>query len=128
MTALDKYVGIPYDEEKFDCADFVAWVQADYFKREITLPLARPRGLRGQLALGELSKSYAKRTDTPSDGDLILFREMGNRNASHAGVYFFLDYEAWVLHSNERNGCSVFHRLTDAYEFGLHIEGFYEWT
>jgi hypothetical protein len=125
---LDKYVGIPYDEDKFDCADFVAWVQSDLFQREITLPLARPRGLRGQLALGDLSKAYAKRTETPRDGDLILFRELGHASASHAGIYFFLDHEEWVLHSNEKNACSVFHRLRDAYEFGLNIEGFYEWT
>jgi len=34
----------------------------------------------------------------------------------------------WVLHSNERNGCSVLHRVRDLPEFGLRIEGIYTWA
>lgn len=126
LSDVERFCGIPYDEHEMDCADFVVLVQRELFGREIHLPNGRPRGVRGQLALGELSKAYATRTDTPQDGDLVVMFDHGR--AGHVGVYFWLAHEAWVLHSNERTGCSVLHLARELPDWGARIEGFYTWA
>ncbi|WP_414553447.1 peptidoglycan endopeptidase [Stenotrophomonas forensis] len=129
LAEVEKFVGIPYDEDGFDCADLVVLVQLQLFGRVITLPGRRPRGLQGAAELGALSRPYAHRRDgPPEDGDLVLMIDQGHRNPGHAGVFFFLAHEGWVLHSNERNGCSVLHRVRDLPDFGLRIEGYYAWA
>ena len=125
LADVERFTETPYCEDTFDCADFVVHVQRELFGREVTLPSARPRGLRGQAALGELSKPYGERTDAPVDGDLVLMLEHGR--PAHVGVYFHLAHEGWVLHSNERNGCSVLHRVRDLPDYGAPVEGFYRW-
>ena len=126
LADLKPYEGIAYCEASMDCADFVALVQWELFGREIVLPNGRPRGARGQLALEKLSKPYGDRTDEPRDGDFVLMVERGV--LGHVGVYFWIAHEAWVLHSCERIGESVLHRVRDLPDFGAPIEGFYRWT
>lgn len=127
VADIERYVGIPYDSDTCDCADLVVLVQRELFGREVRMPTARPRGRAGSEALGDLSRAYAVRTDTPTDGDGVLMFEPGQRTPGHAGVYFWLAHEGWVLHSNEKNGCSVLHRVRQLPDYGLRIEGFYRW-
>jgi len=124
-TPLDRFIAIPYCEHTFDCADLVMLVQRELFGRDIRLPGARQRGLRGVAKVGEVSRQLAARTQTPKDGDLVLMIE--HARPSHVGVWFWRAHEAWVLHANERNGCSVLHRLRELPQFGLTVEGVYRW-
>ena len=129
LVDVERWVGIPYDEAACDCADLVMQVQRALFAREVALPGRRPRGRRGSAELGALSRAQAvPREGPPQDGDLVLMIERGQHNPGHAGVFFFLAHEGWVLHSNETNGCSVLHRVRDLPEFGLRIEGYYRWA
>lgn len=125
MHPAEAFVGMEYDEDAFDCADFVCHVMRELFGREVELPNGRPRGARGQLALGELSRPYATATDSPVDGDLVLMKQRGR--AGHVGLYFNIAGEPWVLHSNETNGASVLHRVRELPGFGAMIEGVYRW-
>ena len=126
LADVRPYQGIRYCEATLDCADFVALVQRELFGRQVTLPNGRPRGARGQLALGELSKPYGTRTETPKDGDLVLMKERGV--LGHVGVYFWLAHEAWCLHSCERIGESVLHRIRDLPDMGAPVEAIYSWN
>lgn len=128
LADVEALVGVAYCENSCDCADFVVLVQLQLFGRAVQLPGARPRGAAGQAAIGDLSRPYAKATLEPVDGDLVLMIEHGHKRAGHAGVYFRLAHEGWVLHSNEKNGCSVLHRVRDLPDFGLRIEGYYRWV
>ncbi|WP_295567078.1 peptidoglycan endopeptidase [uncultured Stenotrophomonas sp.] len=125
---VERFVGVPYDEASMDCADLVVLVQRELFGREVRMPGRRPRGTEGQAALGSLSMPLCRPTERPSDGDLVLMTEAPHKRPGHAGVFFFLAHEGWVLHSNERNGCSVLHRVRDLPDFGLRIEGYYTWA
>ncbi len=125
---VERFVGIAYDEVRMDCADLVVLVQRELFGRSLQMPGRRPRGVEGQAALGSLSMPLCSRTDCPRDGDLVLMTEAPHKRPGHAGVFFFLAHEGWVLHSNERNGCSVLHRVRDLPGFGLRIEGYYTWA
>lgn len=119
---VDRFVGMDYCPRTFDCADFVVLVERELFGREVRMPSDRPRGGKGQLALGELSQAYARKTDSPKDGDLVL---MQDGSGWHAGVYLFLAHEPHVLHCRaEGGGHSVAQRLR---EVPLRIEGIYAW-
>ena len=128
LADVERFTLTPYDEQTFDCADLVALVQRELFGRDIQTPGRRPRGAEGQAAIGELSKPYAVRTEAPADGDLVLMIEHGQKRPGHAGVYFWIAHEIWVLHANEKTGCSILHRARDLPDFGLRIEGFYRWV
>lgn len=125
LADVERFVGIPYDAGTCDCADFVALVQRELFGRAVVLPNGRPRGARGQAALGGLSRPYGERTETPRDGDLVVMYE--HRRPAHVGVYFWLAHEGYCLHSNEKNGCSVLHKIRDLPDFGAPVEGYYRW-
>lgn len=124
---INKYCEIPYDEDTFDCVDLVRLVQKELFGRDIQLTGRRLRGVRGQLAMGELSQAYAAPTDVPTTGDLVLMYDKGDRSTLHAGVYFFIAHEAYVLHVSQGTKQSVFQRVRELPQFGARIEGFYKW-
>lgn len=124
---LAKYLEIPYDAETFDCVDLVRLVETEVFNRTVNIVGMRPRGVRGQLALGALSKQYAERTDVPTNGDLVLMTDCGSKNAAHAGIYFFIAHEPYVLHVSEGTQQSVMQRIRDLPFFGARIEGYYKW-
>ena len=128
LADVERFTLIPYDEATFDCADLVALVQRELFGRQIQMPGRRPRGTEGQAAIGELSRPYGRRTEQPQDGDLVLMIEHGHNRPGHAGVFFYLAHEAWVLHANEKTGCSILHRVRELPDFGLRIEGYYRWV
>lgn len=129
LADIEHFVAIPYDEATFDCADLVVLVQRELFGREVRIPSKRPRGPEGAAALGELSRPYGRRREgPPQDGDFVLMIDHGQRNPGHAGVFFFLAHEGWVLHTSEATGGSVLHRVRDLPDWGLRVEGFYEWV
>lgn len=123
---VERFVGLPYSAAEFDCADLVVQVQRELFGRDVRLPNGRPRGLRGALQLGELSRQYAVPVSEPQDGDLVLMLERGR--PAHVGVYFWIAHEGYVLHACERTTVSVLHRARDLSAWGAPIEGYYSWA
>lgn len=123
LSDVERFVGLPYDADTFDCADLVVLVQRELFGRNVILPNGRPRGARGQAALGELSKPYGTRTETPVDGDLAVMLQHGR--PSHAGVYFFLAHEPHVLHVRAER---AFSELTPVRNLATPLEGYYAWA
>jgi len=126
MHPAERFIGIAYDADTFDCADFVAHVRRELFGHEVRLPNGRPRGEAGQVALGSLSKSYTTPTDAPQDGDLVLMKRRAG--VGHVGLYFRIAGEGWVLHSNETNGASVLQPIRDLHSWGAIVEGYYAWA
>lgn len=119
---VDRFSGLPYCADTFDCADLVVLVQRELFGRTVHLPTNRPRGDRGQIALGELSKPYGTRTHAPQDGDLVVMKGAGSR--WHVGVWFFLAHEPHVLHVRAEGGSS---ELTPMRMLGTPVDGVYRW-
>lgn len=124
---VDRFVGIPYCEKTMDCADFVSLVRRELFGHEVQLPNGRERGELGQAVLAERVPSYGTPTDTPADGDLVLMGRRG-RKGGHVGLYFYIDHEGYVLHSNETDGCSVLHRIRELPHWGTTVKGYYVWA
>lgn len=122
---LDRFIGLPYSKD-FNCADFVAHVQRERYGREIRLPGARDP--KAQLRMRETILDYARPTDCPQDGDLVLMREFGRQKPSHVGLYFQMDHEGWVLHLIERGSQSLCQRMRDLPRFGVKVTEFFAWA
>lgn len=120
----EAFVGVPYDAETMDCADFVALVRQQLHGHQVVLPNGRPRGVAGQRALGALSQPYADPTDTPEDGDLVLMRR---GRLWHVGLVYRIGSERHVLHAMDETSCSVLTPVRDLPALGLRFEGFYSW-
>ncbi|WP_126962552.1 C40 family peptidase [Xanthomonas arboricola] len=127
-SEIERYLGIPYDNDSYDCADLVVQVQRELFGREVQMPSRRPRGAAGQVALGELSRAYAVPTTTPVDGDLVLMFDKGQTRPGHVGLFFHLAHEGWVLHTTHALGSSWLHRVRELPDYGARIEGYYTWV
>lgn len=125
MHPAERFVGMVYDADRFDCADFVAHVRRELHGHDVRLPNGRPRGEAGQVALGDLSRAYATRTDTPQDGDLVLMKRRAG--VGHVGLYYRIAHDDWVLHSNETNGESVLHLVRDLPLWGAIVDGYFAW-
>lgn len=128
---VDRFCGLPYCARTMDCADLVVLVQRELFGRTVLLPgMKRPRPLRLDQQAAELelhAASLAHRVEVPTTGDLVLMLDTGQTRPGHAGTYFFLAHEQWVLHTTHHIGASRLHRVRELPSLGLRIEGFYQW-
>lgn len=122
LSDIERYVGIEYCESTMNCAEFVKLVELKLFQREVRIPSGSPRGARGQIMLGELSKPYGVRTESPTDGDFVIMH--GKRRGWHVGVYFHICHEGYILHCADEAKRS---ELTPVREIGSPIEGYYKW-
>lgn len=128
----DAYIGRPYVEGEFDCAELARLAQAEVFGRAIAMPservylgldgAAKLRAMRDQLAA--CKDDYGTPTDAPEDGDAALIRSRGR--IDHVGIYCLIGGEAWVLHAAPHCGV-VRMRLRQLDLYGYHLEGFYKW-
>lgn len=126
---VDPFIGLPYSFRSMDCADLALKVQRELFGKEVHVPGGRPRpaGADQPRAIEAWTQQLAHRVEVPQSGDLVLMLDSGETKAGHAGTYFFLAHEPWVLHTSHALGESVMHRLSDLPSFGLRVEGFYRW-
>ena len=127
---VDRFVGIPYDLRRMDCADLAIPVQRELFGRAVNLPGKRHRPLRGgdqAQAIDAMAGQLADPVAQPQDGDAVLMRDAGQPLAGHIGTYFFINYTPMVLHTSHALGASVLHRVQDLPGYGLRVEGFYRW-
>lgn len=121
---LDRFCGLPYCAQTFDCADLVALVQRELFGKEIALPgrAARERApvATAQRALsGEIARGIDEAEAT--DGDVVLMHS----DTMHLGVLFVIGGERWVLHAFANVGYTALQRATELRQLGVRIEGYY---
>ena len=133
LHLAESYVGTPYLDGEFDCADLAAKVQWDLFGRVIALPQhrRRPRGARGQGGeIMRLRDALATRVDAPFPGCGVLLYSPGDPPAGdvwHIGTVFIGHGETWVLHNSHALGSAALQRLEDLQRWGMRLEGYYAW-
>lgn len=126
-SQVNRFVGIPYEADRFDCADLAALVQKELFGKAVVLPGHHPKGAATQAAAirkgaDVLAERIAKEEAMPGDAVLIV-----SEGLLHIGTMLELSSIAWVLHASATLGHSVLHRLADLPAYGLKIEGYYRW-
>ena len=120
----EKYIGLPYEEGKMDCAELVKRVLFVEFGKVANIPSERAAGLRGKSQQIDLTKDkVAKKVKAPREGDVVLMRCRGA--LGHVGVYCLINHEAWVLHALKNAGQVCIHRMHNLHKYGLEVEGFY---
>ena len=124
----EKYIGRPWINGEFDCADLVREVVLEIRGIQVDLPADREwRGLEPQ-ALIDLGESVAAATATPIDGDCVLMKIVGNRRSlgSHVGVFGAVEGSPWVLHANESFG-AMFCPVSHLPRLQFSLVGYYRW-
>lgn len=119
------YVGLPYERDAFDCAGLVERVLREVFGREIALPKDRAPDVPGlSMQIAERRSEFARRIDSPTDGDGVLM--VGRGRVNHIGIYCRID-EGYVLHNMRNAGQVCLHRVRELDRYALFVEGYYRW-
>lgn len=127
-----RYIGLPYQPGRFDCAHLVEKVQTEVFGRRVDLPKERPASQRSAefaALVQETAPALAARLpdgQAPLEGDAALMIGAGRLN--HVGVAVFEAGEWWVLHAFINARAVVLHRVRDLARNGLKLEGWYRWN
>lgn len=118
------YLGRPYVEGCYDCADLAADVLADRFGVRLRLPgrAASVRGLDAQIAAA-LDHDLPASAE-PAEGDVVLMRVLGRRYGvgHHVGVWCDLGGVPHVLHLPAGGGACL-HALDDLPRRGWEVMG-----
>lgn len=125
----ERYVGMAFIEDVFDCADLVALVRLDRFGHTVSFPGREP-GLRGKDAqIAVVSAAYCRPTDAPREGDLVLMRAAGRRASlgHHVGVWCDVAGEPHVLHCQAGVGTCL-HPIRGLPARGLEVRETLAWN
>ena len=131
LRSAERYVGTPYVEGSFDCADLAALVQLEVFDRQIDLPVhrVRPSGAMGQRReIAKWQEALAMPIDEAITGCAVLMFEPGpTAPIWHVGTVFIAGQDVWVLHNSFAMGSALLQRLPDMRRQGMRVDGFYAW-
>lgn len=135
LKLAERYVGTPYLEGEFDCADLAQRVQWEVFGRLVELPThrARPAGAMGQKReIRKWQDVLAIGIAAPQTGCGVLMFEPSASSGSdvllwHIGTVFVDGPDVWVLHNSAAMGSALLQRLPDMRCQGMRVEGFYAW-
>jgi cell wall-associated NlpC family hydrolase len=125
----EQYIGRPYKLGEADCAALCIDVIENEFSGEVPdfcKTYRENTRLKRAEQLEELAKQATQKTETPSEGDIVLMRCRGR--PSHVGIYCLVDNESSVLHAMENAKMVVRHKLRDLPRYFLEVEGFYKWN
>lgn len=132
LARAEQYVGTPYLEGVFDCADLAAKVQWEVFGKLIALPAhrKRPAGAMGQAReIRSLQHELATPIDLPVTGcGVLMYQPTEQAMRWHIGTAFVVDTDVWVLHNSFSMGCACLQRLGDVQRHGTRLEGYYAWV
>lgn len=120
----NKYIGEEYTEEN-DCMALAVRVAKDVLGKEVESPPYKPNIWSQAKAVGDFKDDVCKRTDTPKDGNPVLF--LCRKRFYHIGVLVHTNNEQYVLHADQQAGFVLLTRLRDMAEKGYEFEGFYKW-
>lgn len=125
----ERYIGLPYIEGGYNCAELVRQVRAEVFGHAVLYPAEQPTDYRGQARMlrDELPRHVVALgpTQAPADGDGVVLIARGY--PEHIGIYCLINAEPYVLHNYIRGGMVVLHRVSDLPAQAIKLEGVYRW-
>lgn len=132
LRRAEGYVGTPYIDGEFDCADLAAKVQWELFGRLVAMPLhrRRPVGARGQAAaIRGMRDELAERIEAPETGAGVMLQSDDGAGGTlwHIGTVFVAAGVVWVLHNSHAMGSACLQQLDDLRRRGMRLDGFYRW-
>lgn len=123
-----KYIGMQYDHNTFNCADFCSHVLKIEKGIDLTFPRASQfiRDYSKQIIEEMNNFCEPKRTNNPEEFDLVLMYNKGI--AAHVGLLVIDKLKGpKVLHNMKDFGSVVLHDFKFLNTVGLRIDGFYKW-
>lgn len=125
MHWSNDFVGIEYKMGDFNCAHFVEMVMNMQFGKNLDLPKGGSNLFEQTRTINENRDKYLKKTDTITDGNLILMK--GMKNLLHLGVGFKLNRVDYCLHCTSKGKFSRVDKVKNLETLGFKLVGFYEW-
>jgi hypothetical protein len=128
LALAQKYVGTPYVEGMFDCADLAVKVQRELFGKYIDLPAHEQTRAGHVQQIGALRYDKAEPIEEPTEGcGVLLARTDPKGLVWHIGTVFLGGDEPWVLHNSQHLQSAALQRLSHLKRSGFKVEGFYAW-
>ena len=134
VATAERYVGMVYIPDQFDCADLTELVQREVFGRALPLPphSARPQGSAGRRRMiGAMRQELATPVAAPEVGAVVLLSQPmpGAVSAEqvlwHMGTLFNHAGRWWLLHNVQDMGGVYLQLLDNMQRMFMHIEGYY---
>ena len=125
---FEKYIGLPYIKEEYDCAEFARCVLRDELNLNIPIPSERSwRGKDAQTIL-DFGNNFVCRTDEPKEFDAVVMRIKGSRLVigSHFGLFVVNGGIKYVIHCMSGIGV-IMTQIGKLNAINLELEGFYSW-
>lgn len=122
----DKYVGLPYVPNEFDCAHLVVKVQNEQFNQNISMPIEREGHvfLLSKQIDEHLHEYYEEKPkEQAQEGDMVLMRCRGRLN--HIGIYVVVNGVPYVLHNIKNLGSVALHRIRELDKYGVVFDSVY---
>lgn len=91
----DKYIGIAYVKDKYDCGSLVEQVLREQYGVNVQMPSTRAASHLGRVDQLNTQLANLKKVDVAKEGDVIYMRKGALR---HVGIALWINNEAWVLH------------------------------
>lgn len=122
----ERYIGLPYVEDEFDCTHLLQKVTEEVFGKVIPLPSERqPTAFGKSGQVGQHKNHYFEKI-TPEeavDGDVVIM--VCRTRFNHIGVFFRLNGVPYVLHNLKNVGGVTAHRIRDLDRINIGLDGYY---
>lgn len=126
MHWTERYVGLPYRINEFDCAHLLAQVQLEVFGIDVSLPEERDEGvfaLSAQIDRNITDYLVPIERHEGQDGDVVLMKCKNRLN--HTGVLAKIDGVDYVLHNLRSIMAVALHKVKDLPRYNIEVEGYY---
>jgi hypothetical protein len=123
-----KYLGMKYDHDEFNCADFVAHVLENEFNHKIELPRASKHMREYSRQIITKMTDFVEPTpiEKPEENCLVLMKSRGL--IAHVGIYVSEGMPSpKVFHCMKDFGSSLMHDIHFLDCIGLNVIGYYKW-
>lgn len=122
----EKYVGMDYVHDEFDCVHLLQLVQQNEFERTIDIPVERDNNvfaLSSQIDFHKAEYLETVKQHEATEGDVVLMLAKGRLN--HTGVLCKINNTNYVLHNLRNIRAVALHRVRELEKYGLKLEGIY---
>lgn len=122
----EKYVGMEYVHNEFDCVHLLQLVQQNEFDRTVDIPVERDDtvfAMSNQIDFHKAEYAETVSQSESKDGDIVLMKAKGRLN--HTGILFIKNGTHYVLHNLRNVGSVAVHKIRELEKWGLIVEGIY---
>lgn len=118
----DKYIGMDYQDDGFDCMDLAVLVAKEQLGIAVDKPFYNANCFSQKHSVDKNIASVCQPIADPIDKQPVLF--VGRKQFYHIGVYAS---GGWILHNDQKLGSVILTKLERMIDHGYEFKGYYRW-